>query len=140
MTETTSAPPPTPKYSVVSHSSENRPTLVQAGGDNFAVFALGCTQFKVGKGDIVNAERVPDAKVGEIIDLDRVLLLGSPDQTVVGYPYIPGVKVQARVEEQTVDEKVIVFKMNRRKNYRRKQGHRRSVTILRITDIVAPEF
>lgn len=64
-------------------------------------------------------------------------MLGSKEQTVVGRPFVDGAKVQARVEEQTLDEKVIVFKMKRRKNYRRKQGHRRPVTVLRVTDILS---
>lgn len=78
-----------------------------------------------------------EAKVGEMMDIKDVMLIGSRDETIIGRPYVENAHVQVRVEEQTLDKKVIVFKMKRRKNYRRKQGHRREVTLLRVTDIVS---
>ncbi len=85
---------------------------------------------------MVIAEKITDAKVGTILDLDQVLLLGSPNETVVGRPHVTGAKVQARVEEQTLDAKIDIFKKKRRKNYRRWNGYRRQVTVLRITDVI----
>lgn len=66
----------------------------------------------------------------------QVLLLGNVNQTIVGRPLVEGAKVRARVEEQTLDAKIDVFKKKRRKNYRRWNGFRRQVTVLRVTDIV----
>lgn len=65
-----------------------------------------------------------------------MLLLGNVNQTFVGLPFVEGAKVRARVEEQTVDEKIDIFKKKRRKNYRRWNGFRRQVTVLRVTDVV----
>ena len=65
-----------------------------------------------------------------------VLLIGTKDQTIVGRPLIPNAKVIATVEEQTRDKKLIVFKKKKRKGYKKKQGHRSYITVLRINDIV----
>ena len=71
-----------------------------------------------------------------MIMITQVLLLGNVNQTIVGRPLISGAKVRARVEEQTLDAKIDVFKKKRRKNYRRWNGFRRQVTVLRVTEIV----
>jgi large subunit ribosomal protein L21 len=122
-----------PKFSVVDH-----PVTADAikPEDYFAVVKLAGTQYKVTQGDVVIAEKIKDAKVGEIYDIDEVLLLGNVNQTIVGRPLVEGAKVRARVEEQTLDAKIDVFKKKRRKNYRRWNGFRRQVTVLRVTDIV----
>lgn len=85
---------------------------------------------------MVIAEKIVDAPVGEILDLKDVLLLGTANHTIVGRPLVEGAVVRARVEEQTLDEKIDVFKKKRRKNYRRWNGFRRQVTVLRITEVV----
>ena len=77
-------------------------------------------------------------EVGEEFDIPGVLLVGSMNQTIVGRPYVADSLVRAVAEEQTKDAKVIVFKKKRRKKYRRKQGHRSKVTVLRIQEIVSP--
>ncbi|CAH0475438.1 unnamed protein product [Peronospora belbahrii] len=122
-----------PKYSVVDH-----PVSADAikPEDYFAVVKLAGTQYKVTQGDVVITEKIKDAKVGEIMDIDEVLLLGNVNQTIVGRPLVEGATVRARVEEQTLDAKIDVFKKKRRKNYRRWNGFRRKVTVLRVTDIV----
>mmetsp|Transcript_28552 Transcript_28552/g.37374 ORF Transcript_28552/g.37374 Transcript_28552/m.37374 type:complete len:163 (+) Transcript_28552:66-554(+) len=104
--------------------------------DRFAVVKLGGTQYKVTKDDVVVAEKIKDAEIGTYIENDKVLLVGSVDETVVGKPFVPDAKVKFFVEEQTQDKKVIVFKMRRRKNSKRKNGHRRQVTLLRVADII----
>ena len=58
------------------------------------------------------------------------------NETVIGRPLVEGAKVVARVEEQTLDEKIDIFKKKRRKNYRRWNGFRRQVTVLRVTDVL----
>ncbi|KAF1790277.1 Ribosomal protein L21-like [Phytophthora cactorum] len=129
-----------PKFSVVDH-----PVTADAikPEDYFAVVKLAGTQYKVTQGDVVITEKIKEAKVGEIMDIDevrhcsqRVLLLGNVNQTIVGLPLVEGAKVRARVEEQTLDAKIDIFKKKRRKNYRRWNGFRRQVTVLRVMDIV----
>lgn len=65
-----------------------------------------------------------------------MLLLGNVNETIVGRPLVEGARVRARVEEQTLDAKIDIFKKKRRKNYRRWNGFRREVTILRVTDVL----
>ncbi|GLE07077.1 hypothetical protein PINS_up021347 [Pythium insidiosum] len=122
-----------PKFSVVNHKVTDDEIKPE---DFFAVIKLGGTQYKVTQGDVVVSEKIKHAKVGEIMDIDDVLLLGNVNQTIVGRPLVDGAKVRARVEEQTLDAKIDIFKKKRRKNYRRWNGFRREVTVLRVTDIV----
>ena len=83
----------------------------------------------------MNAEKL-NVDVGTTLNVDKVLLVGSQQHTRIGHPYLPNAQVLAQVEQQKLDKKVTVFKMKRRKNYKRKHGYRRPVTVLRITDIV----
>ena len=103
----------------------------------FAVVELGGTQYKVAADDVIAVEKL-DAEVGSIIHVNRVLLVGSKDATIIGSPLVKDASVEAFVEEQTLADKVIVFKKKRRKGYRRWKGHRQNLTILRINDINLP--
>ncbi len=100
----------------------------------YAIIRTGGKQVKVSKGDIVRVERL-DGEKGAKVTLGDVLLVGDGDKVTVGTPLVAGASVAATVEEQIRDKKVIVFKKKRRQNYRRKQGHRQSLTVLKITDI-----
>ncbi|KAG6595143.1 50S ribosomal protein L21, mitochondrial, partial [Cucurbita argyrosperma subsp. sororia] len=101
----------------------------------FAVVQIGSHQFKVSNGDSIFTERLKFCDVNDKLILNRVLMLGSSSQTIVGRPTIPSAVVQAVVEEHALDAKVIIFKKKRRKNYRRTKGHRQELTKLRIIDI-----
>jgi|HubBroStandDraft_1064217.scaffolds.fasta_scaffold00418_27 large subunit ribosomal protein L21 len=101
----------------------------------FAVIRTGGKQYKVAKNDVIFVEKLP-AEAGASIDLDDVLMFGDEDGTTAGTPELGGVHVTATVLEQKRDDKIIVFKKKRRHNYRRKNGHRQYLTVLRITDIV----
>ncbi|CAL9778177.1 unnamed protein product [Musa acuminata subsp. burmannicoides] len=101
----------------------------------FAVVQIGSHQFKVSNGDSIFTERLKYCEVNDKLILNRVLMLGSRSQTVVGRPIVPDAAVHAIVEEHTLDATVIIFKKKRRKNYRRTKGHRQELTKLRITDI-----
>ncbi|XP_028775556.1 50S ribosomal protein L21, mitochondrial [Neltuma alba] len=101
----------------------------------FAVVQIGSHQFKVSNGDSIFTERLKFCEVNDKLILDKVLLLGSQSQTIVGRPILPDAAVHAVVEEHALDAKVIIFKKKRRKNYRRTKGHRQELTKLRITDI-----
>jgi large subunit ribosomal protein L21 len=100
----------------------------------FAVIRTGGKQYRVAPNDIIEIERVA-GEPGDIIELGEVLLLGG-DSPKAGSPTIAGALVAAEVMEQTRGDKIIVFKKKRRKNYRRKKGHRQDLTLLRITEIL----
>ena len=102
----------------------------------FAVIRTGGKQYKVSKDDVITVERlVGDA--GAKLEFTDVLAIGDGSDTTFGTPLVAGARVTAAVLEQTKGDKIIVFKKSRRKNYRRKRGHRQQLTVLRITDISA---
>ncbi|MEZ0260792.1 MAG: 50S ribosomal protein L21 [Alphaproteobacteria bacterium] len=99
----------------------------------YAVIKTGGKQYRVQKNDILEVELL-EAKKGDKVTLSEVLLLGG-DSPKIGAPTVSGASVVAEVVDQIRDDKVIVFKKKRRQNYRRKNGHRQSLTVLKITDI-----
>lgn len=101
----------------------------------FAVVQIGSHQFKVSNGDSIFTERLKFCDVNDKLILNRVLMLGSQVQTIIGRPTLNEATVHAVVEEHALDAKVIIFKKKRRKNYRRTKGHRQELTKLRITNI-----
>ena len=101
----------------------------------YAVIKTGGKQYKVAKDDKVEVEKIA-GEPGASVTLACVLLLGDGADTTAGTPLIEGASVTAEVVEQKRTKKIIVFKKQRRKNYRRKHGHRQEVTLLKITDIV----
>ena len=96
----------------------------------FAIFKTGGKQYKVQKGEVLSVEKLDADK--EVV-FEEVLMAGDK----VGSPLVAGAKVKAEVVDQIRDDKVIVFKKKRRHNYRRKQGHRQYLTVIKITDIIA---
>ena len=102
----------------------------------FAVVKTGGKQYRVAKDDVIRVEKLT-AEPGETVALSDVLLIDDGEKKTVGAPTIEGAAVEAEVVEQMRDKKVIVFKKKRRQNYRRKNGHRQSLTVLKITDIKA---
>ncbi|EEF43279.1 50S ribosomal protein L21, mitochondrial [Ricinus communis] len=109
--------------------------VIKAYEPVFAVIQIGSHQFKVSNGDCIFTERLKFCDVNDKLILNKVLLVGSQTQTIVGRPMVPDAVVHAIVEEHALDAKVIIFKKKRRKNYRRTKGHRQELTKLRITDI-----
>jgi large subunit ribosomal protein L21 len=101
----------------------------------FAVIQTGGKQYRVAKGDSLRVEKLP-GDVGAAVSFDKVLLVGG-EAIKVGTPHVAGAKVSATIVAQDRDKKIIVFKFRRRKNYRRKNGHRQPFTELKITDITA---
>ena len=99
----------------------------------YAVMTTGGKQYKVAQGDKLRVEKLP-AGVGDTVTFDEVLLVGG-DSIKIGAPLVAGAKVEAKVIAQDRDKKIIVFKFRRRKNYRRKNGHRQPFTALEITGI-----
>src|SRR6266699_7076564 len=102
----------------------------------YAIVETGGKQYRVKPGDTVAVERLT-GEPGESLDLDRVLLVaGDGDQARVGSPGVDGAIVRAEVVEHIRGEKIIVFRYKSKVRYRRKTGHRQSLTRLRITDIL----
>ena len=101
----------------------------------FAVIRTGGKQYRVAPNDVIKVERLPGA-AGEVIELGEVLMLGDGDKVTVGAPLVGGACVGASVIAQGQGDKVLIFKKNRRHNYRRKNGHRQDLTVLRITEIL----
>ena len=101
----------------------------------YAIIKTGGKQYKVQKDDVLRVEKL-EAEAGTKITLDQVLMVGG-ENPVVGSPLVSGATVTAEVVEQARNNKIIVFKKKRRHNYRRKNGHRQNVTILKITEIKA---
>jgi large subunit ribosomal protein L21 len=101
----------------------------------FAVIRTGGKQYRVAPNDIIEVEKIA-GKPGDIVELAEVILLGGEGGPKTGSPTIAGALVAAEVIEQTRADKIVVFKKKRRKNYRRKKGHRQALTALRITEIL----
>jgi len=100
----------------------------------FAVLKTGGKQYKVSEGDLVQVEKL-DGNVGDEVTLDQVMMVGEGEDLKIGSPFVDGCSVTGVVTKQFRDKKVLVFKFKRRQKYRRKNGHRQSLTELKITDI-----
>ena len=101
----------------------------------FAVIKSGGKQYKVAKEDVIRVEKI-DAEEGMTVVLYEVLMVGDENGQTIGAPLVDGAAVSAAVLEQMRDRKIIVFKKQRRQNYRRRNGHRQHLTVLRIDDIL----
>ena len=103
----------------------------------YAVIRTGGKQYRVASGQVIKIERL-DGEVGDTVALEQVLMVGGEQaagEPRIGSPLVEGARVTAEVLEQGKAPKVIVFKKKRRKNYRRRRGHRQLQTVLRIRDI-----
>jgi len=100
----------------------------------FAIIKTGGKQYKVAKDDVITVEKLA-GEAGSEVTLDEVLMIAGEADVAIGAPCVDGARVNACIVEQTRGRKIIVFKKKRRKNYRRRNGHRQDVTVLRITDI-----
>ncbi len=99
----------------------------------YAVIKTGGKQYRVAEGDTLRVEKLA-GDVGSSIDFGEVLMVGG-DSPKLGAPLVDGAKVVAEIIAQDRAKKVVVFKKKRRKNYRRKYGHRQPYTELRITGV-----
>jgi large subunit ribosomal protein L21 len=101
----------------------------------YAVVVTGGKQYRVQEGDVLYVEKL-NAEVDSSVKLD-VLAVGKEDGLVVGKPVVEGASVEAKVLGEGKAKKVIVFKYKRKKDYRRKQGHRQPYTKIQIEKINA---
>ena len=100
----------------------------------YAIFRALGKQFKAENGKTIKLPRM-DAEPGSKVTFDEVLLTSDGDKVKAGAPLVKGASVEAEVVGETKGEKIYVFKFKRRKNYRRKTGHRAKFTELKITDV-----
>jgi len=100
----------------------------------YAVVKTGGKQYRVAAGEKIKVEQIP-ADVGAEITLDQVLMVGEGESVKIGAPLVAGAKVTAKVVAHGRHDKVNIFKMRRRKHYRKNQGHRQNYTELEIAGI-----
>jgi large subunit ribosomal protein L21 len=101
----------------------------------YAVIKTGGKQYRVAKGETLQVEKIA-GEPGDAVTFDEVLLVGG-DSPKVGKPVVKGASVKAQIVAQERGKKIIVFRMRRRKTYRRKTGHRQPYTRVEITGITA---
>jgi large subunit ribosomal protein L21 len=116
------------------------PTSARAESDSstalYAIIETGGKQYRVAVGDTLSIEKLP-VEPGADVTFDRVLWVGSVGSAWVGTPLRAGATVQAQVEQQYRGPKIVVFKYKPKKRYRRRTGHRQSLTRVAITAINA---
>jgi large subunit ribosomal protein L21 len=100
----------------------------------YAIVETGGRQYRVSPGDRIDVEKLA-GQAGDAITLSPVLMIGQGATVTVGTPTVTEAYVEARIVRQKRGKKIIIFKHKRRKNYRRKQGHRQWLTSLHITGI-----
>jgi large subunit ribosomal protein L21 len=120
------------KKPVRTRKSEHRART--RGKKMFAVFKTGGKQYRVTAEDLLKVDKIK-GEPGEVVEFGEVLVVGG-DSAKVGAPTVAGATVAAQVLEQGRGPKVIAFKKRRRKNSRRRRGHRQEFTLVRITEIL----
>ena len=102
----------------------------------YAVIESGGKQHRVEKGEILQLEKL-NAATGDKVKFDKVLLVGEGESVKIGKPYVQGGQVTAEVLREGRGDKIKIIKFNRRKHYKRQQGHRQWYTEVKITGIKA---
>ncbi len=100
----------------------------------YAVIRSGGKQYRVSQGGSLRVEKLP-GEVGSSVTLDDVLMIGGDDDVKIGTPTVDGAQVTGTIVAQGRGPKIRVFKMKRRKGYRRSQGHRQDYTEIRVDEI-----
>lgn len=104
----------------------------------YAVIETGGKQYRVAPGDVIDVERLgSDQAESSQVEFDRVLLVRQDEDVQIGKPFVEGAAVTGTLVENVRSPKVLVFKMKRRKGYRRLQGHRQNLIRVRIDEIKA---
>jgi large subunit ribosomal protein L21 len=104
------------------------------GSIMYAVIKTGGKQYRVSSGEKIKVEQIP-ADVGSQITLDQVLMVADGDKVSVGAPLVAGAMVRATVVSHGRHDKVLIFKMRRRKHYQKHGGHRQNYTEIQIGEI-----
>ncbi len=102
----------------------------------YAVVEYKGNQYKAEKDAVLQVSKISDAKEGDTVTIDTVLLVSDGDKVSVGAPYVKGAKVTVVIGETFKDKKVLVFKYKSKKDYHRLHGHREQYTTVTVKDIV----
>ena len=105
---------------------------------SFAVIQTGGKQYKVKAGEIIKIERLENQE-GKTVEFKNVLFLNDDKSTEIGNPNIKGAKVEATILKNTKNKTILVFKKRRRKNSRKKYGHRQPFTLIKINKIFSKD-
>ena len=105
---------------------------------SFAVIQTGGKQYKVSASEILKIERLKDEE-GKTVEFKNVLFLNDDKTTEIGNPNIQGAKVEATILKNVINRTILVFKKRRRKNSRKKYGHRQPISLIRITKIFSKD-
>ena len=100
----------------------------------YAVIKTGGKQHKVSQGDVISIEKISGSK-GETVVFDEVLMVSSGEDVKVGTPFLKGARVEGEIIDQIKADKINVFKMKRRKGFKKKTGHRQKLTRMKIKEI-----
>lgn len=102
----------------------------------YAVVEYKGNQYKAEKDAVLRVNKINDAKQGDTVTVDTVLLVSDGDKVSVGAPYVKGAKVTLEIGETFKDKKVLVFKYKSKKDYHRFHGHRQQYTNVTVKDVV----
>ncbi len=100
----------------------------------YAVIMSGGKQYRVSEGDLIRVEKL-EAELGAPVEFSDVLLVKTDDETYIGQPLVEGASVTGTLESQVKDDKILVFKYKKKKQYRRTRGHRQQHSEVRIEKI-----
>ena len=102
---------------------------------SFAVIQTGGKQYKVKASDILKIEKLKNSKPESKIEFNEVLAYGDDKTLEVGFPLVKGAKVEAELMKNSKNRTILIFKKRRRKNSRRKNGHRQQYSLIKINKI-----
>ena len=99
-----------------------------------AVVKTGGKEYRISKGDLIRVEKM-EGKVGDQVTMKDVLMISDEDKVQVGNPFLTNAVITGEIVQQVRGKKVLIYKMKRRKNYRRTKGHRQTYTYIRVNEI-----
>jgi large subunit ribosomal protein L21 len=100
----------------------------------YAVIKTGGKQYRVSEGDLLKVEKI-DGEKGSVVSFNEVLMVSKDDDIRIGKPFVEGAVVLGEIVDNARGPKITIFKMKRRKGFRKKTGHRQSLTSLKIKEI-----
>ena len=104
-------------------------------GYNYLSLEIKGKQYKAEKGGLLKVDKMTNTP-GDSVEFDSVLLVSEGENTRIGAPYLEGIKIKAKVEEQTKGKKLRIIKYKRKGGYRRETGHRQQYTCVRVEEIL----
>ena len=106
---------------------------------SYAVIKTGGKQYKVKSGEILKIEKLPDSKAETKIEFNEILAYGDDKSIEIGTPNVEGAKVEANLIKNSKNRTILIFKKRRRKNSRRKNGHRQQYSLIKIKKIFSKD-